>query len=160
MSVHLSLRVACCAALLALTSCGGGSGEGLDSNGRPLPPGGGGGEAALTPDLASIQSHVFTPICTACHAGGSAPQGLHLDEANAYTMLVGVPSNESPSVLRVKPGDPDNSYIIQKLEGHAAVGARMPFGGPYLDDATIAVIRQWITNGAHQTAAAADARGL
>ena len=154
MGVHLSLRVACFAALLALTSCGGGSGEGLDSNGRPLPPGGGGGDGALTPDLASIQSHVFTPICTACHAGGSAPQGLHLDEANAFAMLVGVPSNEVPSLQRVKPGDPDNSYIIQKLEGHAAVGARMPFGGPYLDDATIAVIRQWITNGAHQTATA------
>ncbi len=157
MGVHLPVRVACLAALLALTSCGGGSGEGLDSNGRPLPPGGSSGDATLTPDLASIQSHVFTPICTACHAGGSAPQGLHLDEANAYTMLVGVPSNEVPSVLRVKPGDPDNSYIIQKLEGHAAVGARMPFGGPYLDDATIAVIRQWITNGAHQTTAAAQA---
>ena len=157
MGVHLPVRGACFAALLALASCGGGSGEGLDSNGRPLPPGGG-GSGALTADLASIQSHVFTPICTACHAGGSAPQGLHLDEANAYTMLVGVASNEAPSVLRVKPGDPDNSYIIQKLEGHAAVGARMPFGGPYLDDATIAVIRQWITNGAHQTAAAADVR--
>ena len=156
MGVHLPVRVACFAALLALTSCGGGNGDGLDSNGRPLPPGGGSGDSALTPDLASIQSHVFTPICTACHAGGSAPQGLHLDEANAYTMLVGVPSNEVPSVLRVKPGDPDNSYIIQKLEGHAAVGARMPFGGPYLDDATIAVIRQWITNGAHQTTTTAQ----
>ena len=158
MGVYLSLRVACLAALLALAGCGGGSGDGLDSNGRPLPPGGGSGDGALTPDLASIQSHVFTPICTACHAGGSAPQGLHLDEANAYTMLVGVPSNEVSSVLRVKPGDPDNSYIIQKLEGHAAVGARMPFGGPYLDDATIAVIRQWITNGAHQATAATEVR--
>lgn len=149
---------AVCVALLTLASCGGGSGEGLDSNGRPLPPGGG-GNGALTADLASIQSHVFTPICTVCHAGGSAPQGLHLDEANAYTMLVGVPSNEAPAVLRVDPGNPDNSYVIQKLEGHAAVGARMPFGGPYLDDATIAVIRQWITNGAPRTAAAAEARG-
>jgi hypothetical protein len=156
MGVYLSLRVASLAALLALTSCGGGSGDGLDTNGRPLPPGGGSGDGALTPDLASIQSHVFTPICSVCHAGGSAPQGLHLDAANAYANLVGVPSNEVPALLRVSPGNPDDSYIIQKLEGHAAVGARMPFGGPYLDDATIAVISQWITNGAPATAAAAQ----
>jgi hypothetical protein len=63
-----------------------------------------------------------------------------------------VPSTEVPSVLRVAPGDPDNSYIIQKLEGHAAVGAQMPFGcpttQPCLTTDTIAFIRQWITNGA------------
>jgi len=160
MGVRLFAPGAICVALLTLASCGGGSGDGLDSNGRPLVPGSGGSTtAALTPDLASIQSHIFTPICSVCHAGGSAPQGLHLDAANAYANLVGVPSNEVPALLRVSPGDPADSYIIQKLEGHAAVGARMPFGGPYLDDATIAVISQWITNGAPQTApAAADSR--
>jgi hypothetical protein len=66
----------------------------------------------------------------------------------ATRCCIGVPSTEVPSVLRVAPGNPDASYLIQKLEGHAAVGARMPFGGPYLDTATIAVIRQWITAGA------------
>jgi hypothetical protein len=136
----------------ALGACAG-NGAGLDQNGRPLPPGGETG-GALTADFASIQAHVFTPICTACHAGGGAPQGLRLDATNSYTLLVGVPSTEVPAVLRVKPGDPDNSYLIQKLEGHAAVGARMPFGGPYLDPATIGVIRQWITDGAAPAAAA------
>jgi hypothetical protein len=160
MGLRLLAPAAICVAVLTLASCGGGSGDGLDSNGRPLVPGGGDGSSApLTPDLASIQSHVFTPICSVCHAGGSAPQGLHLDAANAYANLVGVPSNEVPALLRVSPGNPADSYIIQKLEGHAAVGARMPFGGPYLDDATIAVISQWITNGAPQTAAAAQVRG-
>ncbi len=72
-------------------------------------------------------------------------------------MLVGVPSTEVPSLLRVKPGDPDNSYIIQKLEGHAAVGGQMPLGGPYLSTATIAFIRQWITDGAQPAASAAAA---
>jgi hypothetical protein len=38
----------------------------------------------------------------------------------------------------VKPGDPANSYIIQKLQGSPGItGTRMPFGGPYLDQATI-----------------------
>lgn len=158
-----ALRLRCVAAIVA-TSIGGcaGNGAGLDEGGRPLPPGGGSG-GPLTADFASIQEHVFTPICTACHAGGGAPQGLRLDATNSYTLLVGVPSTEVPSILRVKPGDPDHSYLVQKLEGHAAVGAQMPFGGPPLSADTIAVIRQWITDGALQPAAvvaAASAAGV
>jgi hypothetical protein len=141
------------AAAAWLVACGGGSGEGLDSNGRPLAPGAGDG-GALTANFQSIQNHVFTPICTACHAGGAAPQGLRLDAANSYAMLVGQPSAEVSAVLRVAPGNPDGSYLIQKLEGHAAVGARMPLGGPYLDSTTIGVIRQWIAAGAQLAAAA------
>lgn len=129
-----------------LAACGGGSGEGLDANGRPIA--GGAAPGALAADFGSIQDHVFTPICTVCHAGGAAPQGLRLDAANSYAMLVGVPSSEVPAVLRIAPGQPDASYLIQKLEGHAAVGSRMPFGGPYLDAATIDIIRQWIAAGA------------
>jgi hypothetical protein len=78
--------------------------------------------------------------------GGAA--GLRLDEGSSHALLVGVPSAEVGSVLRVAPGNPGASYLVQKLEGSAAVGARMPLGGPYLDSATMAVIRQWIANGA------------
>ncbi len=123
----------------------------LTSGGSAPPP--------LSADFASLQANIFTPICSVCHVGGSAPEGLRLDADNAYNLLVGVPSTEVPSVLRVKPGDPDNSYIIQKLEGHAAVGVQMPFGcptsQPCLPTTTIAFVRQWITNGAPAAAAAA-----
>lgn len=152
------MRALCVAylAVATIAGCGSGSGEGLDSNGRPIGSGGAGG-GPLTPEFASIQEHVFTPICTVCHAGAGAPQGLRLDAANSYGLLVGVASTEVGSILRVAPGNPDNSYLIQKLEGHASVGARMPLGGPYLDSATIAVIRQWITDGAPRSAAVAAA---
>src|SRR6185295_10328351 len=70
--------------------------------------------------------------------------------------LVNAPSAEVSSLHRVTPGDPDSSYLIQKLEGHAAVGGQMPLGQPPLPAATIAIIRQWITNGALATAAAMD----
>ena len=150
---ELSLALAACVATLA--GCAG-NGMGLDQGGRPLPPGGTAG-GVLTANFDSIQQNVFTPICTVCHAGASAPQGLRLDVANGYALLVGVPSTEVPSLLRVKSGDPANSYIIQKLEGHAAVGAQMPFGGPPLPAATIAVIRQWISDGALHTPPAAAA---
>ena len=130
-----------------------GSGAGLDSNGRPI--GTGGGPVPLTASFQSIQDNVFTPICSICHAGGAAPEGLRLDAVNSYAMIVGVPSAEQSSILRIKPGDPDNSYLVQKIEGHAAVGAQMPFGGPPLPAATIAVIRQWVTDGAQRAVAAA-----
>lgn len=138
---------------LALAGCAG-SGEGLDANGRPS-TGGDGGNGAITADFNSIQDQVFTPICTVCHAGGGAPQGLRLDSANSYDLLVNVPSSEVPSLMRIKPGDPDNSYLVQKIEGHASVGARMPLGGAPLSDDQIAAIRQWVSDGAQRPAATA-----
>lgn len=137
------------AAAAMVAGCGGGSGAGLDGNGRPIGEGADPG-GPMTASFASIQSHVFTPVCTACHAGGAAPQGLRLDATNSYAMLVGTASAEVPSLKRVAPGDAANSYLIHKLEGHQSVGARMPFGGPYLDANTIGLIRQWIDNGAQQ----------
>jgi hypothetical protein len=151
---HYPVRASALAVLaLTLSGCAG-KGTGLDSNGRPKSPGGSGG---ITADFASIQDHVFTPICTVCHAGGGAPQGLRLDSANSYNLLVNVASNEVPSLLRIKPGDPDSSYLVQKIEGHASVGGQMPLGGPPLSAEQIAAIRQWVTDGAQPAAAAAVA---
>jgi hypothetical protein len=151
-------RCAIAICILLIAACAG-NGDGLDANGRPLTPGGS-APPPLSADFASIQANIFTPICSVCHVGGSAPEGLRLDAANSYSLLVGVPSTEVPALMRVKPGDPDNSYIIQKLEGHAAVGAQMPLGGPYLTTSTIAFIRQWITDGAPAAAAAGMAAPL
>lgn len=137
----------------ALAGCAG-NGDGLDETGRPLGEGEGGDSGALQPTFQSIQDQVFTPICTACHAGASAPLGLRLDAGASYALLVNAASTESPSQFRVQPGNPDASYLIQKLEGTAAVGGRMPLGGTPLPPETIAVIRQWITNGATDDAAA------
>jgi len=148
-----SLAAAAAAAAAACT----GSGVGLDANGNPTTPGGGGGEP-LTPDFQSIQDNVFTPICTKCHIGAGAPEGLQLDAAHSYALLVGVPSTEQPNVLRIKAGDPDNSYLVQKIEGASSIsGVRMPFGGPYLPQSTIDVIRTWVTNGALPSSTAARA---
>jgi|SRR5579862_2903865 len=142
----------------ALGACSG-NGKGLDANGQPLNGSGGGGNVPLAADFDSIQANVFTPICSVCHSGAAAPEGLMLDAQHSYSLLVNVPSTEVPSLLRVDPGNPDNSYIIQKLEGHAAVGAQMPFGEPPLPASTIAFIAQWITDGAPpgQSGGAAEA---
>src|ERR1700730_1888663 len=132
-------------AMTVMAGCSAGSGVGLDQNGQPI--GSTGGTPPLTADFTSIQDNVFTPICTRCHIGAGAPQGLQLDAAHSYALLVGVPSVEEPSLLRVKAGDPGNSYIIRKLEGGASiVGGQMPLGETPLPPATIAAISQWITN--------------
>lgn len=139
-------KAGACSTALLLAACAG-DGDGLDENGRPSE----GGEDVLLPELSSIQSRVFTPICTTCHAGSAAPLGLRLEADAAYAMLVNAPSVEVPGLLRVAPGNPDASYLIQKLEGTATVGGRMPLNGPPLPPETIAVIRQWITDGAPQS---------
>lgn len=134
----------CCAALAACS----GNGVGLDTSGQPLNGEGSAGTVPLSADFDSIQANVFTPICSVCHSGAAAPEGLMLDAQHSYSLLVNVPSTEVPSILRVDPGNPNNSYIIQKLEGHAAVGGQMPLGQPALPSTTIDFIAQWITDGA------------
>jgi len=131
--------------VFTLAGCGGGSGS-------SAPPansgGGGGGGSVLLANFQSIQDNVFTPRCIGCHIGASAPLGLRLDDANSFGLLVDATSAQSPPLLRVEPGDPDNSYLIQKLEGTAGMGGQMPLGGTPLPQADIDVIRQWITDGA------------
>jgi hypothetical protein len=155
MAANRSLPVLVTFVLAACGGGGGGDGGGGGGGGGPPPPPAP-PPPGIEPTLESIQENVFTPICTACHAGAGAPQGLRLEEGMSHAMLVNVPSVEVPSLDRVEPGDPDDSYLVQKVEGTAAVGGRMPLGGAPLPADTIAAIRQWITDGA-AAAAAVDA---
>ncbi len=163
MAIHFSrpilVPVAALSCLAALLGGCAGNGDGAgcqwqsDRSRAPAHP------RPLRADFQSIQDNVFTPICTKCHIGANAPEGLQLDEAHSYALLVGVPSAEVPGALRVKAGDPTNSYLIQKLENASGiVGAQMPFGGPYLPQSTIDVIAQWITHGAAPAASSHQRR--
>ena len=95
-----------------------------------------------------IQNMIFTPHCASCHSGFFAPHRLRLDTHNSYRSLVGVRSAEVPSLERVKSGDADASYLVQKVEGQAAIGMRMPAGKPPLSSEDIDLIRRWIAEGA------------
>jgi hypothetical protein len=76
---------------------------------------------------------------------------LDLSSADAsFANLVGVSSLQQIAILRVVIGDPDNSYLIQKLEGTAASGSTMPLGAGPLAPSVIADIRQWIAAGAQR----------
>jgi plastocyanin len=101
---------------------------------------------ATAATFSSIQAQIFTPICSVCHPPN---QGMDLRAGNAYASIVNVSSSEKPALMRVKPGDPDNSYLYQKVLGAPGIaGVRMPFGGPFLSDAQIQLIHDWILAGA------------
>ncbi len=113
----------------------------------------------LVPTLSSIQTEIFNQTdasgraaCIQCHTNvGRIPAaGLNLTSGNSYAALVGAPSVQRPGVLRVVADDPENSYLIHKLEGRTGiVGRRMPFvGPPFLTDGQVLVIKRWIELGA------------
>lgn len=77
--------------------------------------------------------------CTGCHPPNN---GFNL---GSYAQLMAGTSNNGPVVTA---GNGEGSVIIKKLRGTATFGSRMPLGGPYLDDPTIAKISLWITQGA------------
>ena len=110
--------------------------------------------------LSEVQSQVFDASCTGCHSGSSPSQGLNLSEGAAYGNTVNVPSTEVPSLNLVEPGDADNSYLMQKLEGTAQSGVRMPYGGPYLSSTLQQLVRDWIDAGAQNDPADADGDGI
>ncbi len=145
-----------------------GSGVGLDRDGRPFRPDAetaedgapdagapyadGGNPADERGRFGWIQENIFTQRCAVeCHRGASAPKGLQLDAANAYRLLVEVPSVEVPVLMRVEPGSAQDSYLYIKVipSDPRRTGERMPRDGPpYLTDEKIEAIRTWIARGA------------
>ncbi len=115
------------------------------------------GNTAVT--LTQLQTQIFTPICSVCHTGvaSATSNGLpgiqNLMAGHTFSNIVGVTSLEVPSLMRIKAGDPANSYLVQKILGSAGIsGARMPQGcpttQPCLDAATIGLVQTWVSQGA------------
>lgn len=107
--------------------------------------------------LSSLQTQIFTPTCSGCHSVGgiAAGTGLFLDSAtNSFNNLVGVDSSLAANEVRVIASDPNNSYLVKKLEGAAGItGQRMPLGGTQLSTELIGLVRTWIGEGAVQDGA-------
>lgn len=132
-SARLWIVVAVC---LVLASC---------EHADPLDP------DELEPTLASIQENIFDVSCalSGCHTGSNPPMGLDLSAGQSQSNLVEVDSREVPAFQRVEPGNPDDSYLIMKIEGDSRiVGVRMPLGRAPLSGEQTAVIREWILDGA------------
>jgi len=111
------------------------------------------GEEATAPTFSAIQQTIFTPNCavSGCHLGDRAPAQLDLSSGRSYANLVGVPSVGVPALLRVEPGNPDESYLVRKVEGGPGItGLQMPRGRDRLTAEQIQAIRDWIAAGAAQ----------
>ncbi len=136
------LRVAIGLFLLASVACGG-DGTGLDGDD-------GGDEVTLSRDVQPI----FTGNCvfSGCHAGSDPAQGMSLGAGQAFSSAVNVAARELPSMNRVTPNQPDNSYLVHKVQGtHLDVrgtGSRMPLDRSPLSQSDIDLIRAWIQAGA------------
>lgn len=107
--------------------------------------------------LTQLQTQIFTPICSVCHTGGGTilPAIQNLTAGNTFANIVNVASIEVPTLLRIKPNDAANSYLVQKILGSPGImGSRMPkgcgtAGNPAcLDQATIDLVKTWVSQGA------------
>jgi len=118
----------------------------------PTAPGDGGGGDPIdqTATFTRVQNEIFTPTCAAigCHDPLGQQQGLILTPGRAYASTVGKQSTEVTSLQIVTPSDYANSYMYRKVTGSGITGDRMPQGGPYLNDAQLKLIRDWIRRGA------------
>jgi hypothetical protein len=77
--------------------------------------------------------------CLNCHGGTG---GLYLN--TVAQILQG--GNHGAAVVH---GNADASHIIQKVSSSTPpFGSQMPYGGPYLNAATIDTLKQWINKGA------------
>ncbi len=144
------LRLFVCAVPLVLFSVG--CDEELSDLTGPTPN--------LTPTFSSIQKEIFSTqdssgrlACSSCHVPGGPASGTGLfltDAATSYAALVGRGSRLKPGETLVIPGDPDNSYLVRKLEGGPNInGLRMPRNnGPFLTEGQMLVLRRWIKEGA------------
>lgn len=83
---------------------------------------------------------IFDDNCVMCHAGAKPPKGLRLD---GYENLM----RGSDRGTVVETGNPDASELMKRIRGTST--PRMPLSGPpWLDDAEMRLIEEWIRSGA------------
>jgi hypothetical protein len=136
--------IAVVVASLLASACG-------DEKRLPTQPDGG-GPPPETATFTRVQNEVFTPTCAlaGCHLGPkqAANEGMVLEAGAAYANIVGIPSNQKAPMLRVKPNDPDNSYLVLKITPFTDInGARMPQSG-FITDAQRKLVIDWVLRGA------------
>ncbi len=113
------------------------------------------GGTATTVTLADVNAQVFQPRCAfaGCHAASSNAGGLDL-ETDPYGALIDVtPVNQAAAAAGKKlvvPGDPENSFLYQKIAGTLADGEGQPMPiGASLDATQTQLVYDWIAQGAN-----------
>jgi hypothetical protein len=110
----------------------------------------------VPPHLSAIEDRIFAPNCTfsSCHSAFGQAAHLVLVRGRSRASLVDQPSDKPEALeeglLRVKPGDPDHSFLVMKLRDPLAAkyGDRMPQHQAPLENSDLAAITEWIRLGA------------
>lgn len=144
MRIKRRLSLLTASILAGVVACAG-DGTGLEDGNNS------GNEISFAEDIQPI----FTNSCAfagGCHAGGSPALGMNLSAGQAYQNIVNVPADQLSSMNRIEPDEPDNSYLIHKIQGTQSsvggTGQRMPLTGCCLSQTQIDLIRAWVDAGA------------
>jgi hypothetical protein len=87
-------------------------------------------------------------IQTRCHSPPAPSASLDLTAGTGYGALVGVPSEQCAQRLLVSPGNPGESYLLDKIVGqNLCSGTQMPKSAP-LSASQIQAVSDWICTGA------------
>jgi hypothetical protein len=99
------------------------------------------------PLLAQVRGVLLTSCrFDGCHEMGAGNLSIAPDAE--FTQLIDVPSSEMPGLLRVRPGDPAQSYAYLKLACEGGImGSCMPLGG-HLDPTFVQTFHDWVESGA------------
>lgn len=108
------------------------------------------------PRLSSLQEELFTPRCATgpCHSAETAAGELVLTPGRTHAMLVGRAARteeaRAEGRLLVVPGDPAQSFLLEKLDPALApsFGVPMPWGEPALEQELRDVVAEWVRLGA------------
>jgi Stigma-specific protein, Stig1 len=107
--------------------------------------------AATSVSFSATILPIFDARCAniGCHRPPMAKEGLDLSAATAHGALVGVAASQcNDGRLRVAPGDPANSYLLDKMLGvDLCSGSKMPKMG-MVPNSEIEAITSWICSGA------------
>jgi hypothetical protein len=134
---------------LLLSGCKGSGGYSAGKTAGDPPKTAAGSKQTAVAKFSEDVQPILTKRCAhpSCH-GAAKSAGLEMTSGVAYDNLVNVKSAEEPQFMRIKPGAPDSSYLVMKIEGKQQVGARMPLTGGYLDTNDIQMVRSWVEAGA------------
>ena len=145
------VRLARVALLLAM-----GTALGCADFDTPVDPAGGAPDDLVeTPSFSANVVPIFEKRCSlgGCHSLATRQGALALTPDAAYDALVGVPAALRPSLLRVRPGQPAESWLVAIIgsDDTARQGvSRRPLATQPLTPNQIATIVRWIEQGAQR----------
>lgn len=114
----------------------------------------------ITADAANIHVYVFSRSCafSSCHGAPSPKEDLDLSSLESFLeSTIDKDSTQDPSRKLIDPGNPSNSYLLNKLRGQGITaksadgtrtGRQMPPNGAQIHPNVVRQIEAWIAAGA------------